>query len=157
HRRALVRWHLGHALRRLDAKPRCRTTTGGLMDTPRAVVLCSGGLDSIVCTVLARFAYREVRAVSVYYGQRHTIELEYAAQFLADADIRQHRVTIDPVIWKQVPLVSPPEFVAKPDPPEDELERGRSLTAIRDGGIPQSFVPGRNLVFLTHAIALADT
>lgn len=127
------------------------------METARAVVLCSGGLDSIVCTVLAAFDYREVRAVSVYYGQRHTIELQYAAHFLDQAGIRQHKVTIDPSIWKQVPLVSPPEFVTKPDPQDDGLEKGRPIYAIRDGGIPRSFVPGRNLVFLTHAIALADT
>lgn len=92
----------------------------------------------------------------MYYGQRHTIELDYANTFLRAAGLRQQRVTIDPCIWKQVPLVAPSEFTVKQEPP-DGLEKGRTIYAIRDGGIPHSVVPGRNAVFLSHAIALAVT
>lgn len=127
------------------------------METRRAVVLASGGLDSTVCLALAGFDYPDVRALGVYYGQRHSVELEYAEAVAAAFGMRSSRVTIDPVIWKSVPLVAPPEFRLSPEPANDHLERGRNVYAIRDGGIPRSVVPGRNAVFLAHAIAYAAT
>jgi 7-cyano-7-deazaguanine synthase len=124
------------------------------MATSRAVVMFSGGLDSAVCLALAGWDYAEVHALSVYYGQRHTIELQYAAELAKRLGVRWRKVTIDPCLWKQVPLVAPPSLNGS-EPP-DTLEGGRSIYAIRDGGIPRSVVPGRNAVFLSHAIALAE-
>lgn len=127
------------------------------METTRAIVMHSGGLDSTVCLMLAAFAYPDVRTLGFNYGQRHIVELGYAETIAKVSGIRSHRITIDPAIWKQVPLalVAPPQFNGTELP--DNLETGRSVYSIRDGGIPRSVVPGRNAVFLSHAIALAAT
>jgi len=125
--------------------------------------MLSGGLDSAVCLALACWEYAALDAVSIYYGQRHTIELEYAEHLAQAVGARSRRVTIDPAFWKQTPLVTPPGFNgttelfggADAEQPES-LETGRSVYAIRDGGIPRSVVPGRNAVFLAHAVALAQ-
>lgn len=108
----------------------------------RALVVLSGGQDSTTCLYWARARYNEVFAVTFDYGQRHRIELECAARIAEQAGV-QHRV---------LPL----EALA--------VLGGNSLTdtditvqsaAVAAGELPNSFVPGRNLLFLTLAAAHA--
>ena len=108
--------------------------------TRTAIVLLSGGLDSMVCAALAREAGFAVHALTVDYGQRHRVELESAAaiaRLLADRHI-----------------VLPLDLTAF---------GGSALTsdiAVPKGGlgegIPVTYVPARNTIFLSLALALAE-
>ncbi|HEU4957474.1 MAG TPA: 7-cyano-7-deazaguanine synthase QueC [Sphingomicrobium sp.] len=107
---------------------------------PKAVVLLSGGLDSMVCAALAREAGFAVLALTIDYSQRHRIELEAARRIAADlAD--EH-------------IVLPLNLTAF---------GGSALTGDiavpKDGvaeGIPVTYVPARNTVFLSLALAWAE-
>jgi len=105
-----------------------------------AVVLLSGGLDSMVCAGIARDAGYSVIALTVDYNQRHRVELE-AARRIAEALAERHVV---------VPL---------------DLRKfgGSALTdeidVPKDGageGIPVTYVPARNTIFLSLALGLAE-
>jgi 7-cyano-7-deazaguanine synthase len=110
-----------------------------------AVVLVSGGIDSTVLLALSCWSYDRVVGLHVTYGQRALPnELDAARSICRAGGIELRCVTVDPALWKQVPLCG-----------ADGLPLDRNPTAIRDGGIPRSFVPGRNVVFLAHGIALA--
>jgi 7-cyano-7-deazaguanine synthase len=105
-----------------------------------AVILLSGGLDSMVCAALAREAGFGVVALTVDYGQRHRVELESAAAIatrLADRHVVQ--------------------------PLDLRAFGGSALTsdiAVPKGGvqpgIPVTYVPARNTIFLSLALALAE-
>ena len=106
----------------------------------RAVVLLSGGLDSLVCAGLAREAGFEVIALTVDYGQRHRIELD-AARTIAARLADEH-------------IVLPLDLRAF---------GGSALTSDvavpKDGvgeGIPVTYVPARNTIFLSLALGLAE-
>ena len=106
----------------------------------QAVVLLSGGLDSMVCAALAREAGFEVLALTVDYGQRHRVELE-AAKAIAGRLADRH-------------IVLPMDLTAF---------GGSALTSDvavpKDGlgdGIPVTYVPARNTIFLSLALAWAE-
>ena len=107
----------------------------------RAVVVLSGGQDSTTCLhwAMRRFGRERVETITFDYGQRHRIELGCAARVAEDAGVPSTLLPID-------------TFAAL---------GGNSLTdptiEVRDSdsGLPTSFVPGRNLVFLTFAAAFA--
>ena len=126
-----------------DAKGHVKVPSPDSPRWDRAIVLLSGGVDSTVLLGLACWTYREVHALGFWYGQRHSNELGYAKRIAATAGVPYHQVVIDAALWKQTPL-------CRGDIPTD-----RSVFAIRDGGIPSTFVPGRNVVFLSYACSLA--
>ena len=114
------------------------------IDDSKAMVVLSGGQDSTTCLFWAirRFGEGNVSSVTFDYGQRHRIELESAAKVAEMAGVPQTVLPID-------------TFAAL---------GGNALTeddvAVESGendetGLPNTFVPGRNLVFLTFAAALA--
>jgi len=105
-----------------------------------AVVLLSGGLDSMVCAALAREAGFAVVALTVDYGQRHRVELEAAARIAADLADRHIVLPLDLRAFGGSALTSD---VAVP----------------KDGvgeGIPVTYVPARNTIFLSLALGLAE-
>ncbi|MFL6800239.1 MAG: 7-cyano-7-deazaguanine synthase QueC [Sphingomicrobium sp.] len=105
-----------------------------------AVVLLSGGLDSMVCAALAREAGFSVTALTVDYGQRHRVELESAesiARLLADRHIT---VPLDLTAFGGSALTS--EIPVPKDGVSD--------------GIPVTYVPARNTIFLSLALGLAE-
>jgi 7-cyano-7-deazaguanine synthase len=112
-------------------------------NTPRkAVVLVSGGLDSMVCAGLAREAGFDVLALTIDYGQRHRVELEAAARVACALGAVRH-------------IVLPLDLTAF---------GGSALTADIDvpkggltGDIPVTYVPARNTIFLSLALAWAET
>ena len=114
-----------------------------------ALVLFSGGQDSSVCLAWALARYSRVETVGYYYGQRHAVELE--ARGVVRAELARRF----------------PAWAVKlgPDHMLDIKGFGAigetAMTAekaieITEKGLPSTFVPGRNLVFLTYAAALAD-
>jgi 7-cyano-7-deazaguanine synthase len=108
---------------------------------PRAVVLVSGGLDSATVLALARAAGRECYALSFDYGQRHRVELEAAARVASALGAREHRtMRIDFAGIGGSALTDP--AIAVPE----------EATA----GIPVTYVPARNTVFLALALGWAE-
>jgi len=111
----------------------------------RAVVLLSGGLDSATCLALARRTGFECHALTFDYGQRHKIEIECAARIAASAGDASHTVyTLD------VAPFAGSSLTTGGDVPKDQIEPGSD-------GIPSTYVPARNLVFLSIATAYAET
>jgi len=107
-----------------------------------AVVLVSGGLDSATCLAIAAGAGYRCHALSIDYGQRHRAELAAAARVAARAGAVQHRVlSIDLAGFGGSALTDP--AIAVPEAPGD--------------GIPVTYVPARNTVFLALALAWAET
>ncbi len=107
-----------------------------------AVVLVSGGLDSATCLAIAAAAGYRCHALSIDYGQRHRAELAAAARVAARAGAVQHRVlSIDLAAFGGSALTDP--AIAVPETPGE--------------GIPVTYVPARNTVFLALALAWAET
>jgi 7-cyano-7-deazaguanine synthase len=116
------------------------------MTTPNAVVLLSGGMDSAVTAAIARQDGFEVHALSVRYGQRHAVELAAARRVAASLGIRQHIVIeLDLRAFGGSALTS--------DAP---VPRDTPLAEI-GARIPATYVPARNTIFLSLALAWAET
>jgi len=105
-----------------------------------AVVLLSGGLDSMVCAGLAREAGFSVVALTFDYGQRHRVELEAAARIAAGLADRHVVLPLNLRAFGESALTS-------------------DIAVPKDGvgeGIPVTYVPARNTIFLSLALGLAE-
>jgi 7-cyano-7-deazaguanine synthase len=112
----------------------------------RAVVLLSGGLDSTTTLALAAAEGFEPYALSFDYGQRHRVELEAARRVALSLGVRAHRVAkIDPSIFGGSALTD--------DIDVPKLRRAAEIAH----GIPVTYVPARNTIFLSYALAWAET
>jgi 7-cyano-7-deazaguanine synthase len=111
-----------------------------------AVVLLSGGLDSATALALARSQGYQTYALSFDYGQRHQREIEAAKKIAKSLDSKEHRVVkIDNQIFSGSALT-------------DNLDVPKSRSEKEIGtGIPATYVPARNTIFLAHALAWAET
>lgn len=117
----------------------------------RAVVLLSGGLDSATCAAIALDAGFEVCAISFCYGQRHAAEVTAAARIAASMGIARHVVVdIDLGQFGGSALTGAMEVPKRSFPNQDR-------TVDFDAGIPVTYVPARNTVFLSLALAWAET
>ena len=115
-------------------------------DTPsKAVVLLSGGLDSTTVAAIALDRGFEVYALSFSYGQRHTAELEAAKVIAAQLQLERHVVIdIDLRLFGGSALT---DDIAVP--------KGRALDSMEQE-IPVTYVPARNTIFLSYALAWAE-
>ena len=111
----------------------------------RAVVLLSGGLDSSTTLALAKRDGFAVFALSVRYGQRHARELEAAARIAQVVGVQEHRV-----IDIDLRAIGGSALTAAIDVPKN-----RSL-ADMSHGVPATYVPARNSMFLTLALGWAE-
>lgn len=108
---------------------------------PHAVVLLSGGLDSATCLAMARDQGFSITALSFDYGQRHTAELQAAQRIAADLGVSDHRILrLDLGLIGGSALTD--AAIAVPEQPGE--------------GIPVTYVPARNTVFLALALGLAE-
>ncbi len=114
-----------------------------MTDTSRsAIVLLSGGLDSMVVAALAREAGYSLHALTIDYNQRHRIELESAARIAAHLEAEEH-------------IILPLDLT---------LFGGSALTAdiavpkegVEPNAIPVTYVPARNTIFLSLCLGLAE-
>jgi len=113
--------------------------------SPKAVVLVSGGLDSATALAIAREEGFEPYAITFRYGQRHGVELEAAKRVVAAGGVAEHiEVEID------LRLIGGSALTADIDVP-----KGRDLEQMSDG-IPVTYVPARNTVFLSFGLAWAE-
>jgi 7-cyano-7-deazaguanine synthase len=118
----------------------------------KAVVLLSGGLDSSTVLAWARAEGRECYALSFDYGQRHRIELERAAEIAERIGAVEHRVlSIDLRAFGGSALTDDIEV------PKDRVDgHGRCSSGDGEDTIPVTYVPARNTIFLSFAMAYAE-
>lgn len=111
----------------------------------RAVVLASGGLDSTVTAAIARRDGYELYFLTIEYGQRHRVEVDRAKRIAAAMDVTHHLVcSLD------LGAIGGSALTTDMEVPKDREQKERSK------GIPITYVPGRNLVFLSLAAAHAE-
>ena len=113
-----------------------------------ALVLFSGGQDSTTCLALALSKYERVETVAFDYRQRHSVELEARLNVLAQIKLQfphwAHKLGEDHLL----------DLAVLGQVSETSLTRDMAFQ-MEEGGLPNTFVPGRNLLFLTLAAALA--
>jgi 7-cyano-7-deazaguanine synthase len=109
----------------------------------KAVVLLSGGLDSTVCMAVAKSKGLDVYPISFNYHQRHSIELECAKKVAAYYNVKKHLI-IDTNMNEIGGSALTDAAIAVP---EGDTERA---------DIPVTYVPARNLIFLSYALGYAE-
>jgi 7-cyano-7-deazaguanine synthase len=111
----------------------------------KAVVLLSGGLDSTTTAAIAKSKGFDVYGLTVDYGQRHEVEIRAAQQIAERLGLAEHKICqIDLRVFGGSALTS-----------DIAVPKGRS-TAEMDRGIPVTYVPARNTIFLSFALAWAE-
>jgi len=110
----------------------------------RAVILLSGGLDSSTVLAIARERGFECHALSFAYGQRHEAELRAAARVAHSMDA-SHRVARVDLPWSVSALTG-----------AVDVPKGRPVKEM-SVGIPVTYVPARNTIFLSYALSLAES
>jgi 7-cyano-7-deazaguanine synthase len=111
----------------------------------KAVVLLSGGLDSTTCLAMAKAAGFEPVCLAIQYGQRHSVELERARKVAEAMGVKDFRVV--PIDLRSVGGSALTADIPVPkDRPETEMSHG----------IPVTYVPARNTLFLALALGLAE-
>ncbi len=107
----------------------------------RAIILLSGGLDSATVLAIANQEGYECHALSFDYGQRHSFELESAKKVASQLGVVEHVISsIDLTAWGGSALT---DDIHVP-------KEGKS------DGIPVTYVPARNIIFLSHALGFAE-
>jgi 7-cyano-7-deazaguanine synthase len=111
----------------------------------KAVVLLSGGLDSTTVLSIARSQGYELYALSFSYGQRHVVELDAARRVAASIGTAGHRIAvIDLRVFGGSALTA-----------DIDVPKGRGIDEMAHG-IPITYVPARNTIFLAFALAWAE-
>lgn len=109
----------------------------------RAVVLLSGGVDSTTAMAVARAEGYEIYALSVRYGQRHVVELQHARLVASAMAVKDHRI-----IEVELGGIGGSALTSS----DIDVPKGGHVT----GTIPVTYVPARNTIFLSCALALAE-
>jgi 7-cyano-7-deazaguanine synthase len=112
----------------------------------QTIVLLSGGLDSATVLAMCLAQGRQCHALSFRYGQRHKVELEAAVAIAKRLGAASHRIcSIDVQCLAGSALTG-----------RGEVPKGRSEVVIGQG-IPSTYVPARNTLFVAHALGLAES
>ena len=106
----------------------------------KALVVFSGGQDSTTCLFWALKRFKEVAVVIFDYGQRHALEIDCATKIADEQQVKQYILNMD--LLNQLA----PNALTR-----DDID----VQAGENGGLPNTFVPGRNLVFFSFAGILA--
>ena len=112
-----------------------------MLKDEKAVVVFSGGQDSTTCLFWALKQFKEVEVVTFDYNQRHSLEIECAKNIANELGVRHH--ILDMSLLNQLA----PNALTRND---IEVKEGE------DGELPSTFVPGRNLLFISFAGVLAS-
>ena len=110
-----------------------------------AVILLSGGLDSTTCVAIAKDQGFELYGLTINYGQKHIFELESAKSIASYFDIKNHTI-ID---------INLAQFGESALTSSMNVPKNRNISDMND--IPVTYVPARNTVFLSIALAKAET
>ena len=124
-----------------------------LNNNQNAVVLLSGGLDSVTCLYWAQARYASVTAVSFNYGQRHSSELVAAKAIAKAAGVSHRIINIDIAQLGGSSLTD--HSMTIPDGDIDKFSY-ENHDVIDNSAIPNTYVPARNTIFLSYALAIAE-
>lgn len=114
----------------------------------KAVVLLSGGLDSTITAYLAKEKGLELYALTVRYGQRHEQEVVSARKIAEELGVADHKIVeLNLALFGGSALTDG----------ESKMPEQRSPEEIEEGGIPDTYVPARNAIMLSIALAYAET
>lgn len=112
----------------------------------KALVLLSGGLDSATCLYIAKSeGYDEIHALSVQYSQKHHIELEFAKKLIVLNQIKSHYI-----INLDLSMLHSSSLTGNSPVPKG----GKDIN--NKNFIPTTYVPARNLIFLSLAVGVAE-
>ena len=111
----------------------------------KAVILLSGGIDSATTLAIAGAEGHELYALSIDYGQRHRVELEKARQVAASIGVKEHQI-----IRVDLRGIGGSALTADMEVPKDRTQEEIAR------GIPVTYVPARNTVFLAIALSWAE-
>lgn len=111
-------------------------------DPSHAIVLLSGGLDSLVCLGLARERGMTITALTIDYNQRHAVELDAARTLARKLGVANHLI-----LPLNLRAFGGSALTSATDVPKDGVEAG---------AIPVTYVPARNTIFLSLALGLAE-
>lgn len=112
-----------------------------MLKDEKAIVVFSGGQDSTTCLFWALQTFKEVEAITFNYQQRHIEEIDCAKNIAKELGVKHH--VLDMSLLNQLT----PNALTR-----DDIE----VKAGENGGLPSTFVPGRNLLFLSFAAVLAN-
>ncbi|MBD3318035.1 MAG: 7-cyano-7-deazaguanine synthase QueC [Chitinivibrionales bacterium] len=111
----------------------------------RAIVLLSGGIDSATCAVIARNEGFELYAMTFRYGQRHAVEIEAAKRIAENIGVIEHHIVdVDLAAFGGSALTA-----------DIAVPKARSAAAM-ESGIPSTYVPARNTIFLSFGLGWAE-
>ena len=113
--------------------------------TPKAIVLFSGGLDSTTTLAIAKSAGYDLFAISFNYGQRHKVEIDKAKIIAEDFGVKEH--CIANIDLRQFGNSALTDSIDVPTFREEEE---------MSSAIPVTYVPARNTIFLSYALAYAE-
>ncbi len=114
---------------------------------PRGVILISGGLDSAVTAGVARSSGYSLVGLTFVYGQRHSIEIERAKEFAQGPEFESHHI---------IELQPFPKGSSSLTDEGMEIPKNRESDEIDAAGIPSTYVPARNTIFLSQALAWCE-
>ncbi len=115
------------------------------MENKKAVVLLSGGLDSATTLAIAKSRNFDCYALSFRYGQRHETEISHAKKVAEYLGVVEHRIM-------EINLAS----FGGSSLTDKSIEVGKDCINIGKGAIPLTYVPARNTIFLSYALAWAE-
>ncbi|MCK4766819.1 MAG: 7-cyano-7-deazaguanine synthase QueC [Desulfobacula sp.] len=112
----------------------------------KAIILSSGGIDSTTVMAIAKSKGKEIYALSFRYGQRHFIELEAAKKVARSFGVKTHKII----------NIDLRQFGGSALTDEINVPKHDSVNEIDEEGIPITYVPARNTIFLSYAMAWAE-
>lgn len=117
--------------------------------TKKAIILLSGGQDSLTTLAIAKNRGFEIYALSFCYGQRHNIEISAAKKIAKNYQLKEHKIAnIDLRIFGGSALT---DKISVPKSSKINLDLGK-----RNQNIPITYVPARNTIFLSYSLAYAE-
>ncbi|OXM84190.1 7-cyano-7-deazaguanine synthase QueC [Paenibacillus rigui] len=123
----------------------------------KAVIILSGGLDSTTCMGIAQAEGYELYPITFDYGQRHKIELENARQVAAHYGVADRHKVIQLGFLKEFGgSALTDESLEVPDMTKPKPEQASSADGAQESEVPITYVPGRNLLFLSIATSYAE-